>query len=108
MRVHSELGMTVNMATASTSTQVYDSSHLYLIGVHYFCGTSTAAGKLELYASVDGVTFFPHTTVNVSLAGAALNDAIKVADFQFPYFKVVYTKTSGSGTLNVYVAAKGF
>lgn len=108
MRESNELSMTVNFATATTASEVYNIKHINNIGVHYFTsGAVTAAGKIEVLASVDGENFFVHDTANISASSATVNAGIKVVDCAFPFLKLLYTKTSGTGSMKVYISFKG-
>jgi hypothetical protein len=43
----------------------------------------------------------------VAAAGSAGNAYVDINQISAPYIRVVYTKTSGTGTLNIWAAAKG-
>lgn len=72
--------------------------------------TSTnAVGVISVQGSVDGVTFNdltfnPLLTQPNSDNGSYL---INLALIPFPYIRLKYTRTSGSGRLTVYMSAKG-
>ena len=108
MRMEIDTSSSFDLAGTTAETKVYDVKHQYICGVHYFAGTTTAAGKIDVMASCDGVNFFVHDTANISASGAVINAGFKNAAFSFPFMKVLYTRTSGSGTLTVHVCTKGF
>lgn len=66
--------------------------------------TGSPVGNAQLYCSADNVNFFPvGTSMAVSGAGPVAWDVI---DSGCLWFSVVYTKTSGSGTLTVTESSK--
>lgn len=71
--------------------------------------SSNAVGVISIQGSVDGVnfidlTFDPALTQPSSNNGSYL---INLALLPFPLIRLKYTRTSGSGTLNVFLSAKG-
>lgn len=72
--------------------------------------TSTSAvGVISVQGSVDGMTwndltFTPSLTQPNSDSQSYL---INLALIPFPYIRLKYTRTSGTGTLTVYLSAKG-
>lgn len=71
--------------------------------------SSNAVGVISVQGSVDGTTF-NDLTFTPALAQPASNNGsylINLALIPFPYVRVKYTRTSGTGTLVVYLSAKG-
>lgn len=71
--------------------------------------STTAVGVISVQGSVDGVnfvdlTFSPTLTQPASNSGGYL---INMALIPFPLIRLKYTKSSGSGSLVVYMSAKG-
>ena len=71
--------------------------------------SSNAVGVISVQGSIDGVnwddlTFSPVLTQPASNNGAYL---INLALIPFPLIRLKYTRTSGSGSLVVYMSAKG-
>lgn len=83
------------------------------IGIQ-FIWTGTPTGTFSVLVSADynagtGVgTFSPLTLSSVPTpAGSGGNGVLLISSLPFCYFKVKYTYTSGTGTLNVWVSGKG-
>lgn len=71
-----------------------------------FSGTPT--GTFTIEASVDGVNFNAlDFGAAIEAAGAAGSHLIELADIGYDKLRVVYTRTSGTGTLEAYVMCKG-
>lgn len=71
--------------------------------------SSNAIGVISVQGSADGVTF-NDITFNPALTQPASNNGsylINLALIPFMYVRLKYTRTSGSGTLVVYLNAKG-
>ena len=92
-----------------TSTQV----KLDHIGQFAVCAVYSGApvGTLKLQASTDSTT--PATNwADITGSSTAVNGAgifiWNIANVGFNYVQAVYTKTSGTGTLNVNINLKGF
>lgn len=94
-----------SMAVSQTS-QVVNIKYLDDICISFsFSGTPT--GTFAVLASNDSVNFIPVTLSAVPVAsGTAGNILIDMGLLSFPYIKVTYTPTSGSGTLNGFLSAK--
>lgn len=62
-------------------------------------------GNLKLQVSNDGTNFYdyPGSSANISSAGTIIWN---VGDVYFQWVKVVYTRTSGTGTLNITLTYK--
>jgi hypothetical protein len=70
--------------------------------------TGTPVGTFAIQASLDATNWVALTLgTTVSVAGAADTALIEITMAPYPYLRVVYTATSGTGTLNAYLCAKG-
>lgn len=95
-------------ATAITSSAV-DVANLDNIGIQ-FIWTGVAVGVFTLTGSIDGTTYSAipstyYTTLPVP-SGSPSNGFSFIDDFPITYLKVTYTKTSDTGTLNVWISGK--
>lgn len=68
-------------------------------------GTSPV-GSLDLQASNDGINFTSVLTSPSAVSGNSGQILINVEKHAYANIRIVYTRTSGDGTLNVYVNAK--
>jgi hypothetical protein len=72
--------------------------------------SSDAVGTISVQGSVDGVTF-SDLTFSTPLAQPNSNNGsylINLALIPFPYIRLFYDRASGSGSMEVYISAKGF
>ena len=71
--------------------------------------SSDAVGVLAVQGSVDNVTFYDLTFAPALAQPNSDNGGylINLALCPFPYVRMTYTRTSGSGTLSVILSAKG-
>lgn len=72
--------------------------------------SSNAIGTISVQGSVNGTTF-EDLTFNPVLAQPASNNGsylINLALIPFTYIRLKYTRTSGTGSMTVYLSAKGF
>jgi len=71
--------------------------------------TGSPTGSFFVQASVDGNTWGSITTspASISAAGAGGNHEIDLEGYSFPYIRLFYDFTSGTGSLNVYISGKG-
>lgn len=95
--------------TAVVANGVFQNGVLYLdnIGFQYIW-TGTPTGTIALQFSQDGTNW---TTMVLSPAitqpaGSAGNDGSNVNQFPYKYIRVTYTRSSGSGSLTVWMSAK--
>lgn len=73
--------------------------------------TGTPTGTFKLQASIDKDfdpidLIFPEGAI--SAAGAAGNHQITLSGYPYPWIRLIYTPTSGSGVLNYRLNRKGF
>lgn len=94
------------MSTATVTSSTTDIRFLDNIAVE-LVWTGTPTGTFDFQGSLDNSNF---VSVSVSPAIAATGAADKaLVNFEglaFAYFRVVYTKTSGTGTLTAYICGK--
>jgi hypothetical protein len=63
-------------------------------------------GSLKLQSSNDGATWddVPDSTYAVSVAGSVMYNCVEQ---EYSYFRLVYTRSSGTGTINAFATLKG-
>lgn len=68
--------------------------------------TGSPVGTIKLQSSVDGSTYvdYPGSSFAVSGTGSFIWN---VTEVMFSNFQVVYTRTSGTGTMDVFMRYKG-
>lgn len=97
---------TVGGAMASTNviySQILDKSRMDNVGLE-LNWTGTPTGTLQVMCSNSGLNFYA-LTFNPSLgqpAGSASGELINLNQVPFKYILLIYTNTSGSGTLTAY------
>lgn len=99
-RVIADGSMGGNLSTSSIEV-----SEVALGSVHaIWSAGSTPVGDLIVSGSNDNSTF---TTISTDAVSGNSGSLLKrLGSIDFAYLKVSYTRTSGSGTLNVYVCGK--
>lgn len=105
-----------DMTQATITSDVTDIRYLDNISIQcIFTGTPTGSFALEGsldYYKINGAvqntgTWTPITLSSTPAAsGSAGNILLDLNQLSFPYIRIVYTKTSGTGTLNVYISGK--
>lgn len=105
-----------DMSQATITSDVTDIRYLDNISIQcIFTGTPTGSFALEgslNYYKINGAvqntgTWTPITLSSTPAAsGSAGNILLDLNQLSFPYIRIVYTKTSGTGTLNVYISGK--
>jgi len=106
--VNEKLLNAVDLSAATSTSGTFDVQHLYLMSLHAVIPSTTAAGTISIQTSLNGTDWFQKDTIAVSLSGAALNTIKEYADLSVPFVRAVYTKSTGTGSLTLYVNAKGF
>jgi hypothetical protein len=93
----------MSQATLTTASQQVDLAFGFSVQA---IATGAPVGALKLQISLDGTNFvdYPSSSQAVSAAGSFIWN---VADVMFRYFRVVYTKTSGTGSLTILEMYKG-
>lgn len=67
---------------------------------------STPVGSTKLQASLDGTNYTDIDGSSISVSGNSGSNFYNIELANYPYVRLVYTRTSGSGTLNVSISAK--
>ena len=93
--------------TQTLTSTVVNESFLDNIGFQ-FIWTGAPTGTITIKASQDGATFtmLVLSPTITQPAGTASNDIANVNQFPFKFIEVVYTPTSGSGSLIVWMSCK--
>lgn len=95
-----------SMATSLTSTSTEIKEYKgYAIQAVWSAG-STPVGSTKLQVSLDNTTFTDVTGSDLAVSGNSGSNFYNVELANYPYVRLVYTRTSGSGTLNVSISAK--
>lgn len=101
-------GVSGDMSAASITSLPTNVS--YLDNIVYTCRwTGAPIGVITINGSLDGSDWYalPGFTVSPQPAGTSSSASIDIDETGFLYLQVVYTKTSGTGTLAVSIGAKG-
>ena len=69
--------------------------------------TGTPSGSLKLQASVDGTNYSDITDTSTTIAAAG-SFLWNVADPNYDYVRLVYTRTGSTGVLSATIFSKGF
>lgn len=102
------VGLINLMSNGDMSGNLTSSSYL-LNGIRSYCiqvtwnGTSPV-GTLDYQGSIDGVNYA--TLASASISSNSGTSMLNVELPAYVYSRVVYTRTSGSGTLNVLINSK--
>lgn len=100
----------LNAGDASTATLTSSSTNIQFLDdiAYQAIWTGTPTGTLTIEASLDNSNWATITTTFTSNpAGSASNSVANVPTAGYSYLRVKYTRTSGTGTLTIYVAGKG-
>ena len=97
----------VMTGTAVLTSQTFNMQNLDNSGLQMEW-TGSPVGTIAIKGSINNVTF--HTlTFNPAFAqpnGGPAGELISLNQVPFPYIQVVYTNTSGTGTLNIWASGK--
>ncbi len=102
----------VNAASAAATVTSGSTSIRFLdnVGVSVqWSGGSSPVGVYTVEASVDGLiwkTLADDAATTASVSGASGSYLLKFSNCAFDRLRVVYTRTSGSGTLDAYIMGK--
>ena len=96
-----------DMAQATTSGTIA-TEHVGALCIQAAWSGSSPVGVLKLKGSVDNVTFTDIASQSQNVSGSTGNLIYDLGTCSFPYVQVLYTKTSGTGTLAVTFYGKGF
>jgi len=96
-----------DMSTASITSASFTVQHTPIVCIELAWSGATPVGTLQLQGSVSGVNWF---NVGSTVAVSGNTGAAQVTDANAGYLfaRVVYTRTSGTGTLQGYAEGKGF
>ena len=96
-----------DMSQASVTSSVFDVEHTPIVSVECSWTGTAPVGTLQLQGSISGVNYF---NVGSSVAVSGNTGCVQLADANAGYLfaRVVFTKTSGTGTLTAFADAKGF
>lgn len=94
------------MSATVSGTSIDVSSSTYCAVQIVWSAGSTPVGSLQIEGSCDGSTFSAVGSA-VSISGNTGNSLTNLGAIGYPYIRATYTRTSGSGTLNVYISTKG-
>jgi hypothetical protein len=97
--------------TANITSLAVDIRGATVAGVQCVAASGTHVGSIAIEESIDGDNWFPVPFSDGSSAiavtnGAALNDLKNLGELGGAFLRVVYTFTSGTGTLSVWVLPK--
>jgi len=93
-----------SMASATLTSQIIDISEVSCFAVQSVWDGATPIGTISYQASLDGTNFTEIS--NASVSGNTGSLLLNVVNPGYVSFRTVYTKTSGSGTLNIRMSAK--
>lgn len=91
--------------TGNIESSVIDTSRITSV-VFYAKWTGSPVGSIKLQVSIDDVNYVDLPSSSQAVSGAG-DFMWNVTDTNYDKIKVVYTFTSGSGTLNVQANGKG-
>ena len=106
MRIISEQIVTAGDMAANVTSLTINLNHMSQFNVQALF-TGSPVGAIKIQQSNDGTNWddVPASSVSVSAAGSQSWNLYMVG---YPWARLVYTRTSGTGTLNATVYAKGF
>src|SRR4051812_28064818 len=91
-------------ATGSSNTIKIKYANLAGIQLNW---TGTPTGTINLQGSLDDSTYVTMTlSAAIAPAGSADTGLIDILDTAMPYLKILYTRTSGTGSMNIYLNYK--
>lgn len=93
--------------SGSITTDSQQLNQMFLCSIQAVWTGSTANGTLKLQISNDNITFSDYTGSSVSVNGAG-DFMWNLSYTGFPWIRVVYTRSSGTGVLNITVNGKGY
>ena len=103
--IFNQLVLTNGDMSGNLESSVVDVSRLDAV-VFYAKYTGSPVGELKLQVSVDSINYVDLADSNVNIAAAG-QFMWNVTNTNYDKIKLVYTFTSGSGTLNVQANVKG-
>jgi hypothetical protein len=92
---------------ASVTSQVIDIRHQYGFAI-FAVWTGTPTGVLKMQASPDGINNWADVSgITASPAGAAGSYFVNKEWQFYPYIRFLYTRSSGTGSLDIWYTGKG-
>lgn len=98
----------IDASMAASVTSVAQDLSFYLVFSFQAIYTGSPVGALTLEASNDGGTTWTTIADSSSAVSGASNTMWTVENVGYKAVRLVYTRTSGTGTLNVWYFGKGF
>lgn len=97
----------VMTGTSVLTSPVFNAQNLDNVGIQVDW-TGTPTGVIQVLGSIDTVNYhaFSFSPALAQPAGAAGGYLISLNQIPFPYIKLQYTNTSGTGVLNAWLSAK--
>lgn len=92
--------------TTTLTTETIDIRHQYGFSVLAAWTGSSPAGTIKVQASPDGVLWID-TGITASVSGSTGSYFVNKEWQFYPYVRVIYTPTSGTGSIDVFFAGKG-
>lgn len=92
--------------SGNINSSVVDVTHVDNAGLQVVWSASSPVGSLQVQGTIDGTNFFDLLPSPLSISTATGNVYVQIAQICFASLKVVYTFTSGTGTLNVTLCAR--
>lgn len=98
-------------ASASITSKIVDIARCSVCGVQLVSPSGTRVGTIAVQESINGddwspVQFADETTSIAVSSGSALSDLKNLAGLGGQFLRVVFTSTSGTGTLQVWAFPK--
>lgn len=90
---------------ATGSIAVQDVSLVTMLAVQEVYTGTAPTGTILVEGSNDGVNFSTLDSNAITAGGSKL---VRVSPVEFVYLRVSYTRTSGTGTLTVYISSKTY
>lgn len=103
---------TASLISSVTNIQYMDNICIELVFTGSPVGTFAVQGSADYDQDAQGVVLNAGNWVALTLSpspaatGSANSILIDMNQLSFPWMRVVYTKTSGTGTLNAYIGGK--
>lgn len=97
-----------DMSQATVTSTAFTVQHTPIVCIQaVWSAGSTPVGTLQLQGSVDGTNYF-NVGSTVAVSGNSGTAQVTDANAGYLFARLLYTRTSGSATLNAYAEAKGF
>lgn len=98
---------TAQAMTATVSSLVQDVSTCIRLSIQASWAGTVPVGTLHVQCSNDGLNFNDDPEVTpIAISGATGSSFNKIVNCSYPFLRLTYTFTSGTGTLNVTVSGK--